>query len=396
MVPATIIVAGVLNGALVPAEELEKFPDSWNGRPIPVYHPTANGEPISANHPDVRERCVGEVFNTRFDTDRLRAEFWLDETRMDSMGYGALLADIQAGKMFEVSTGYFCDSVDMPGEFKGRPYVARHANLKPDHVALLPDQIGACSITDGCGAPRVHSRASTMKGELVKALNAIGVALGIKTNCSCEDEPMKAAHISTLAAKLATHHDLTHVQALAGLKTNFDVAELEKMSEAGRAALYGALKALDKAAAKAAADDGEGDDDQATNADDGDDDDDDAKNMKANQRKGGKGGARVITMNATDLQAMLDRAAARGAQAAKELVTNSEKTQLIDRIVANQGNPFERAELEAMSLDTLRKFEGVGRPTDYSGAMGGVPQFSTNEAAPLVPQGVLTAPAKAN
>jgi hypothetical protein len=387
-------VAGVLNGALVPAEELAKFPDGWNGRPIPVYHPTKNGQNISANWPDVLERCVGQVFNTQFDTDRLRAEFWLDEQRMDNLGMAPLLGEIQAGKMFEVSTGYYCDSVAVVGEFNGKPYIARHANLRPDHVALLPDQIGACSIADGCGAPRVNtSRASAVKTELVKALNAIGVALGIKTNCSCEEPNMKAANIATLAATLiANGADLAGVKALANLQTNFDVAELEKMSEAGRAALYGALKALDKAAAKAAAADdaGAGDDDEPPAANEGDDDE-----PKANARKGGKG---MVTMSVADLEKLIDRRVARGVKAVTaDVVAHTRKAEVVERIVANQSNAFTKAELEAMSLDSLTKYEGSIRPTDYSGAVGGgVAQFSTNEAAPLVAPQALLAPRKAN
>ena len=67
IVPATIIVAGVLNGELVPPEALADFADGWNGRPIPIGHPQdVDGNYIIANEPTVIETSVlGAFFNAR-------------------------------------------------------------------------------------------------------------------------------------------------------------------------------------------------------------------------------------------------------------------------------------------------------------------------------------------
>ena len=55
--PLTLIVPGVLNGSrgplLYPADEVSKNPSAWNHVPIVVYHPTENGQGISARDPDV-------------------------------------------------------------------------------------------------------------------------------------------------------------------------------------------------------------------------------------------------------------------------------------------------------------------------------------------------------
>jgi len=53
VVPVILMVEGVHNGIFYSAEELGKFPDAWNGEPIPVYHPKQDGKPVSANSPKV-------------------------------------------------------------------------------------------------------------------------------------------------------------------------------------------------------------------------------------------------------------------------------------------------------------------------------------------------------
>jgi hypothetical protein len=366
------VVAGVLNGALLPAEELAKFPDGWNGRPIPIYHPTDNGQNISANHPDVLERCVGKVFNCTFDGDRLRAEFWLDEQRMDTQGQAPLLAAIQSGQMIEVSTGYFCDMVATAGEFNGKPYKGKQANLRPDHVALLPNQTGACSIHDGCGAPRVHQRADTVdKNAVMAMLKNLGAALGISTNCSCEGSDMKptAKEIATLATNLQARG----VQ-IEGMATNFNIADLEALSETGRAALYGALKALEKAAMKPPA--GEGGEGEES-----------GKKPAANAQPQG------ITVE--QLGTMIGNAVRKEVGALKsELLVAGRRADVTARLLANSANTLTEAELQAMSVESLEKIDKALRPTDFSGAAGGpgVGGFSANESAPLVSPAALFAP----
>ena len=52
----------------------------------------------------------------------------------------------------ELSTGLFTDNDETAGVSpKGRNYEAVARNHRPDHMAVLPDQVGACSINDGCG-----------------------------------------------------------------------------------------------------------------------------------------------------------------------------------------------------------------------------------------------------
>ena len=51
----------------------------------------------------------------------------------------------------ELSTGLFTDNELSEGEFEGKSYKYIARNYRPDHLALLPDKIGACSVADGAG-----------------------------------------------------------------------------------------------------------------------------------------------------------------------------------------------------------------------------------------------------
>ena len=164
VVPATIVVAGVLNNELVTAEELAASVAGWNGRPIPVRHPQdAAGNYQSSNAPAIIEsQVVGQFFNAVFDTDRIRGEMWLDTEKITRLGGAALAAlqRLEAGEVIEVSTGYFANGTPQAGEWNGKPYSAVQSCILPDHIALLPDEVGACSVEDGCGAGRFNAQMS--------------------------------------------------------------------------------------------------------------------------------------------------------------------------------------------------------------------------------------------
>ena len=160
--PCVMIVAGVLNGALISEEEL--VPNDWNGVAITISHPSdAIGNAISARAPQVLASSgVGHVYHVRLGSGTrgsqkvasLVGELWLDVGRMQAMGGEALeaLTMLEAHTPVECSTGFYSTSIAARGSFLGTQYVERHTQLRPDHLALLPNAIGACSLTDGCGA----------------------------------------------------------------------------------------------------------------------------------------------------------------------------------------------------------------------------------------------------
>jgi len=162
VVPTQMITEGVHNGSdgpiLYPAEELAKLPSAWNHMPVVVYHPTVNGVSVSARTPDqITSRKIGVLMNTEWDSEnkKLGSETWLDPNRIAAIDDRVAKA-IENKEMMEVSTGLFMELDKTPGEWNGEQYDAIAHNLQPDHLALLPDQKGACSIDDGAGFLRVN------------------------------------------------------------------------------------------------------------------------------------------------------------------------------------------------------------------------------------------------
>ncbi len=167
VVPVVMIVDGVLNGALVTHEEYGRNVQAWNDKPVTVPHPTDGmGGFISAGSPDViSTMCVGRVYNAKVDGDKLVAELWLDTAQAERVGRSDLLAALESGALSEVSTGYFSYREDAQGEFNGKPYLHIDRDIMPDHLAILPNEIGACSVDDGCGTrPNVFKRLAELFG----------------------------------------------------------------------------------------------------------------------------------------------------------------------------------------------------------------------------------------
>lgn len=159
VVPIIMMVQGVHSSSHGPilhlAEELGKFPGAWDGIPVSIQHPQEDGMHVSANQPHILDEfVVGRVFNTMMDGQKLKAEAWLDPVVLKNISPEAM-EYIMDGKPLEVSVGVFTDEDMQPGEWNGEKYEAVARNHRPDHLALLPGAVGACSWSDGCGV-RTH------------------------------------------------------------------------------------------------------------------------------------------------------------------------------------------------------------------------------------------------
>lgn len=159
VVPVVMAVEGVLNGSrgafLYPADELRRSVPHWNGRPVVVYHPDMRFN-CAAGHAEVfTQQRVGTIFNTRFDSKAkaLKAEAWLDPDRLAAVDL-RVFNTVSKGEVMEVSTGVYTENGGEPGTFAGKRYEAVARDYRPDHLAILPDQVGACSIADGAGLCR--------------------------------------------------------------------------------------------------------------------------------------------------------------------------------------------------------------------------------------------------
>ena len=183
----TLIVEGVLNGVLYPAEELRTFPESWDGRPLPLAHPTnGQGDFISANSRDViDQQCVGQVFKVHYKEGEsgvagtLAGEAWIDAEQLESLANNEnskaikLVDKLEVGDPIEVSTGLFIEEEEKEGVFNGAKYETIARNHRPDHLAILVDEVGACSVEDGCGMMVNKTIGGRIKGVLKAVANKL-------------------------------------------------------------------------------------------------------------------------------------------------------------------------------------------------------------------------------
>jgi hypothetical protein len=169
--PVVAIREGVLNDMLYLADEIGRYAEAWNGHVVPISHPKRNGEYVSANSPDIwASEVVGNFWNVAMDGDRLKGEIWVDLNKAEKIGEPALavVERLRAGEPIEVSTGLFADLEETPGTWNGKSYIGIARNIRPDHLALLPNEIGACSWEDGCGTPRVNQQKGEGMGDELK------------------------------------------------------------------------------------------------------------------------------------------------------------------------------------------------------------------------------------
>lgn len=164
--PAVLIVQGVLNGGYIDASELH--PTDWNNVPVVINHPLdSQGAPMSARTPEVLATSgVGHLYHARLGTGSrqghpvtsLQAELWLDIAHVQTVGGEAVqaMAMLEAQTPLELSTGFYSQAEATHGQFYGVPYEEVHRDLRPDHLALLPNGVGACDWQSGCGSPRLH------------------------------------------------------------------------------------------------------------------------------------------------------------------------------------------------------------------------------------------------
>lgn len=153
VVPLSMIVPGVLVGSkgplYYPPDECARNVGSWDGTPIVVYHPT---DPLTGSNVSAKgggTKAIGFLANTKFD-GKLRSTGWFDVKAVkavDKRVYDALVA----GTPMELSTGLYTDNEPAVGTHNGKAYEYIARNYRPDHLAVLPDQRGACSVEDGCG-----------------------------------------------------------------------------------------------------------------------------------------------------------------------------------------------------------------------------------------------------
>lgn len=157
--PMTILKSQVLPGSkgalYYPVEEIKKVSEQWNGKPlVSSTHPKLNGRNVSANLPEIfQKQEIGRFYNSQVaNNGDNTGEGWFDvelTKKHDSRIYNALVK----GEKIEVSTGLYTEDKEAPKDSvcNGVPYSYIATDYRPDHIAILIEEKGACSVRDGCG-----------------------------------------------------------------------------------------------------------------------------------------------------------------------------------------------------------------------------------------------------
>lgn len=259
VIPCICLTEGVLWPANAPspelalAEEFGRFPEGWNGRPIMLNHPKVDGEAVAANSPGVLDNnSFGQMFNTELIDKKLHTEIWINNARVEELGdeFQDAVDRLKSGdEIVEVSTGLFTMQEMSEGEFDGETFGSIWRNIVPDHLAILPEGIkGACSVEDGCGAPRLNNTGG--KGELitrmVPVMNSAMLrdldAAPVVVDCSCGDGSCNKCKNNTDAQDGIFKRILSIAGGVLGFKTDAVVTNEVNLSDGDiRAALISAL-----------------------------------------------------------------------------------------------------------------------------------------------------------
>ena len=371
VVPTVAFVEGVLNDELVLASEIEDSFQSWNGRPVMLGHPIVDGVFVSANDPEILDALsFGQLFNTQLDGAKLKQEMWIPLQVALAKGddFKEAIARFESGEMVDVSTAYVRDVEEKTGEFNGQKFETVARNIRPDHLAILLHEPGACSLQDGCGAPRVNEKkhsfeeAEEVENETVKpnALERIKSAMTVIANAVGININLEVNEVDELKA-----------QIVADGRFGFSVDDVAAMSDD---ALRKLAKFLDD---NPAAEQDDVEDEIEDILDEEDEIEDMAEDEDEEDEK---------PPPSTNVQAPCDQFADFGGPEkaletlkAHQVNETKRKTELITALVANELCLLSSEQLSEMTMPTLEAVRKSFAPADYSGQDGGVPAVNSGE-----------------
>ena len=211
----------VMNNGLYPKDEIDKSYKSINGNLMPIGHPKVNGQFVSASNAKAINDYYGGAWaeNVHKDQDKVLLDCYVDIEfarnhekgkqlleRLDAMFNGEDVHPIH------VSTGLILNKVYKAGRSKGKPYDWVATNMQFDHVAILLNEQGAATPSEGVGM-FVNSEgeyqiefASLNESSTQSIQNVISSAVHnalqkLKFNKQEELDPMKEKILAVLSAK---------------------------------------------------------------------------------------------------------------------------------------------------------------------------------------------------
>lgn len=150
----------VMNRKLYPAAEIEKAYNTLERNPMPLGHPKVDGKHVSAR--DVRavnEYHVGAwLQNVSHEDGKVTGDMYVNRQYAESSEKGKRLInrldEMISGTNSEpihISTGLLYSGIAANGESKGKKYNEIATNMMFDHVAVLLDEPGAGTPSEGVG-----------------------------------------------------------------------------------------------------------------------------------------------------------------------------------------------------------------------------------------------------
>lgn len=224
----------VMNNGLYPKEEIDKSYSSINGNLMPIGHPNIDGQFVSASNAKAINEYYGGAWaeNVHKDQDKVLLDCYVDIEfaknhekgkqlleRLDAMFNGEDVNPIH------VSTGLILNKVYKTGKSKGKKYDWVATNMQFDHVAILLNEQGAATPSEGVGM-FVNSEgeyqieyASLNENSTQSIQNVISNAVHnalqkLKFNKQEESDPMKEKILAALNAKGIKTDGLTDEQLL--------------------------------------------------------------------------------------------------------------------------------------------------------------------------------------
>ena len=228
--PVVLVKPGVLNGQYLPEEELNQQAviESWNDVPITINHPKYRGQSVPARRKEIVDNeLIGRIYNAEYD-EKLKGEAWINaeklkEKAQDNEDAADCYEKLDNNEPFDVSTGYFSDVEQSSGNHDGEDYEGIQRNIRPDHLAALPNQEGAMSLDDGVGMVVNHYKGGDdmdediQKEELTKLQKAYKLLTNVFQNKEGDDVKTNARDDydkRELAGGMAAYWEISTGEAL--------------------------------------------------------------------------------------------------------------------------------------------------------------------------------------
>ncbi|AZF90129.1 MAG: hypothetical protein BPH43C_03 [Phage 5P_1] len=168
IVKCSVMSAGVYNGHLKTAEELQKFTKWWEGVPIVIENENSIGDHPDTGITTANTVRVGQLRNPTWDESRqsivAEAHFYKNDTP------DWLINDLRNRKVLGVSGAYFCDFIEESGEVAGVKYRSIEINYVPNNLAI---------VNPACKPPRCGINVDTITDSVNEEIRSPSVKITI-------------------------------------------------------------------------------------------------------------------------------------------------------------------------------------------------------------------------